>query len=438
MCRLMKTRLVIHRIFCAAEGQTRVSTCTVCKDAGGCPNCRGTGTLKGKRCLICRGDGACPVCKRPSDPAAAELILSGRRVSPADGQSSGRSLAGAVGGQSPGNLSLAAVARPSVAGDVVPASSPEPPVVVARWSNARLTARAVLALLFLVAFYAFALATIGVLLLITWAQVQLFNRPGGGAIGVLLFLPPLAALAILLAILPRGPHFGYPGRGLNPKRAPELFEFLREVASQTRQMMPRAVYLLDEPNAFFGNRGLFLGKAIGIGLPFFEILTVSELRAVLAHEFGHSLNNAGPITRTAYRATRTFGAATAAAGVLPFLDGVFEVWTDLFLRLAMPISRQYELRCDEARVPGRGRRDRDLRAKPRSLTSSQFSEIANPVPGWQEDLHSTHPPLLDRVASARALGLPNLLAPADDRPAKVLLQSLLQVSCPDVVEKVVA
>jgi Zn-dependent protease with chaperone function len=254
---------------------------------------------------------------------------------------------------------------------------------------------------------------------------------------VLLFLPPLAALAILLAILPRGPHFGYPGRGVNPKRAPELFELLREVASQTRQKMPRAVYLLDEPNAFFGNCGLFLGKAIGIGLPFFEILTVSELRAVLAHEFGHSLNNAGPITRTAYRATRTFGAATAAAGVLPFLDGVFEVWTDLFLRLAMPISRQYELRCDELACQVAGA-ETAISAPTKISNVGQFSEIANPVPGWQEDLHSTHPPLRDRVASARALGLPNLLAPADDRPAKVLLQSLLQVSCPDVVEKVVA
>jgi DNA-binding transcriptional LysR family regulator len=161
-----------------------VSTCTVCKDAGGCPHCRGTGTLKGKRCLICRGDGACPVCKRPSDPAAAELILYCRRVSPVDGQSSGRSLAGVVGGQSPGNLSLAAVARPSVAGNVVLASSPEPPVVVARWSNARLTARAVLVLLFLVAFYAFALATIGVLLLITWARVQLFNRLAEAGLGI--------------------------------------------------------------------------------------------------------------------------------------------------------------------------------------------------------------------------------------------------------------
>ncbi len=54
------------------------------------------------------------------------------------------------------------------------------------------------------------------------------------------------------------------------------------------------------------------------------------------------------------------------------------------------------------------------------------SEIANPVAGWEEDLHSTHPPLRDRVAMARALDLPEAAAPSDDRPALVLLERLLQ------------
>jgi Zn-dependent protease with chaperone function len=315
------------------------------------------------------------------------------------------------------------VAPPAVATAVL-STSVEAPVTVTRWSNGQLTFRAVLALLFLGAFYAFALGTIALLLLVTWLQLQLFSQPGGRAIPLLVFIPPLGALAILAAILPRGPRFGYPGRGLNPKRAPELFDFLRETARQTRQKMPRAVYLVDEPNAFVGNRGLFLGQAMGLGLPFFEVLTVSELRAVVAHEFGHRANRAGPITQTVYRATRTFAAATAAAGAVPFLDGVFEVWAELFLRLAMPISRQYELRCDELACSVTGI-ETTISALTKISKLGDLPEIASPVAGWGEDLHSTHPPLRDRVAMARSLKLREPAPPGDNRPASILLQSLL-------------
>ena len=51
--------------------------------------------------------------------------------------------------------------------------------------------------------------------------------------------------------------------------------------------------------------------------------------------------------------------------------------------------------------------------------------MINPIAGWEDDPRSTHPPLRDRVASARALNLPPPNAPADDRPAMTLLQSQL-------------
>src|SRR5262249_34175193 len=155
---------------------------------------------------------------------------------------------------------------------------------------------------------------IAVLLLFTWVQLQMFGRPGGSAIPLLVFLPPLVALGILLSILPRGPQLGYPGRGLAANHVPELFDVLRDIARRTGQRMPRAVYLDKVANAGVFDRGLFLGRGLIIGIPFFEGLTIDELRAVLAHEFGHYKNRTGPITRTVYRATRTFGAASAAAG----------------------------------------------------------------------------------------------------------------------------
>ena len=380
---------------------TSEHVCTVCKGRGGCPSCRGSARTGGRRCLICRGTGGCPVCRKAFDPSAAlpEPVQDRPRLLP----------------------------RGELARSAVKEKSADAPVTVTRWSDARLTVRACLALLTLVAFYGFALGVAGLLLFVCWLQIQLMKQPGGGYVVLwLLIVPPIGAVLILLSILPRGPRLGYPGRGLNPKRAPELFDFVREVARETGQRMPRAIYLMHEPNAAVFSRGLFLGRGMLLGLPFFEVLTVDELRAVLAHEFGHFANQAGPITRTVYRATTTFSAAAAAAGVVPFLGVMFEVWTELYLRLAMPISRQYELRCDElaCRVAGV---EVTISALTKISNVGGASEIANPVDGWEEDLHSTHPPLRDRVAMARALkDLIPPERPADNRPVRVLIEPLLR------------
>ena len=79
-----------------------------------------------------------------------------------------------------------------------------------------------MALLFLIAFYVFAVGTAALLLLFTWLQVQLMSQSkGGGVIPLLLIIPPIGALAILMAIRPRLPSLGYPGRGLDPQRDSE-------------------------------------------------------------------------------------------------------------------------------------------------------------------------------------------------------------------------
>jgi Zn-dependent protease with chaperone function len=293
---------------------------------------------------------------------------------------------------------------------------------VRRWSSAELGLRALLAVLVLVLFYVFSLGVVAVLLLVTWLQVQLF-RSGGGALGILVFLPPLGALAILLAIWPRFHTWRDPGRGLTRQRAPELFETLQQVARATRQPMPRRVYLFDEVNAFVANRGIFMGRAMGLGLPLFELLTVGELRAVIAHELGHYASRAGGLSTFVYRAVRTFGRATAAAGTVPGLNVAFELWAEAFLRLAMPISRQQELRADELACRATGI-ETTISALTKISKHNPWGDIANPVAGWEQDLHETHPPLRDRIALARSLQVQAVL-PADDRPARVLLETLL-------------
>jgi Zn-dependent protease with chaperone function len=111
----------------------------------------------------------------------------------------------------------------------------------------------------------------------------------------------------------------------------------------------------------------------------------------------------------------TLAHASAAASVFPFLNIPFALYAELFLRLAMPISRQQELRADElaCRVAG-------IDATVSGLTRIS-DELAHPVAGWEPDPFDTHPPLRDRVANARRVkDAPNV--DPDNRPARTLVE----------------
>ena len=55
--------------------------------------------------------------------------------------------------------------------------------------------------------------------------------------------------------------------------------------------MPSEVYLTAEVNAWVMDRGGMMGfgsrRVMGLGLSLLQVLSVSQLRAVVAHEFGH-------------------------------------------------------------------------------------------------------------------------------------------------------
>lgn len=86
----------------------------------------------------------------------------------------------------------------------------------------------------------------------------------------------------------------------NPKRVeiteqecPKLFEMIREVAKTTKCKMPKHVYLSPDVNAcVFYNTSFWsiifpVRKNLEIGLGLFDGLNVSEIEAIIGHEFGH-------------------------------------------------------------------------------------------------------------------------------------------------------
>ena len=74
---------------------------------------------------------------------------------------------------------------------------------------------------------------------------------------------------------------------------PELYSFIRQLASETKTPMPKRIYLSPEVNAsvFYDSSLLSMifpvRKNLLIGLGFVNSVNLSEFRAVIAHEFGH-------------------------------------------------------------------------------------------------------------------------------------------------------
>lgn len=74
---------------------------------------------------------------------------------------------------------------------------------------------------------------------------------------------------------------------------PELFEFIRQISKETGTRFPKKIYLTTEVNASvfydssFFSMFLPVKKNLHIGLGLVNQSTLSELKAVIAHEFGH-------------------------------------------------------------------------------------------------------------------------------------------------------
>src|SRR5262245_50533028 len=225
--------------------------------------------------------------------------------------------------------------------------------------------RAVLALVLMVGFYGLALAVAAGLVWIPCAEVRYANRIHPK---VAIFCL-IGAFLILKSVLPRRDRFQAPGPRLLPERQPRLFEELRRTAGAAGQEMPAEVYVVPEVNAWVSQRGGVMGlgsrRIMGLGLPLLQVLKVSEMRAVLAHEFGHY--HAGDVAlgpwiyKTRQALGRTMQALAGHSGVL---SKPFEWYGALFLRVTQAISRRQELAADAlaGAIEGPGPLARGLRA----------------------------------------------------------------------------
>jgi heat shock protein HtpX len=208
-------------------------------------------------------------------------------------------------------------------------------------------------------------------------------------------------------------------------------------------------------------------RVMAVGLPLLQHLTVSEVRGVLAHEFGHYHGGDVKLGPWLYKTRRAIGRtvttlARAGSGVVhkPF------VWYgNLFLRLTHAISRNQELDADalSARIVGRDDFVSGMKAvhgggaafeaywqsevepvlsagyrPPLARGFSQFLSaralagrveafVAESLERDETDLYDTHPSIGERIARVQAMRDVAPLLPADPRPAIELLRDLDRV-----------
>jgi Zn-dependent protease with chaperone function len=176
------------------------------------------------------------------------------------------------------------------------------------------------------------------------------------------------AASILWSVVPRPDRFTPPGPEIDAASQPRLFAEISAIAAEFREPMPVSVYLMMDANAWVAQRGGMLGfgsrRVMALGYPLLSVLSVSEFRAVIAHEFAHYYGgdtSFGPWTNKAREAiVFSLQRLAADSGFLHSLSrwayiailrliviGTLGLYWKLFLRLTLLVSRQWEYRADE-------------------------------------------------------------------------------------------
>lgn len=182
---------------------------------------------------------------------------------------------------------------------------------------------------------------------------------------IALFLGGIAmAGAMVWSLVPKQDKFEAPGPTLDPSQHPKLFAEIKTIANALNEPLPAEVYLIPQVNAFVADRGGTMGfgarRVMGIGLPLLAIMTVSEFRAVLAHEFAHYYGGdtrLGPwVYKTRLAMVRTIQnmasigrwMRVAIAQILyRIVMWLLQGYWKLFFLATQLISRRQEYRADE-------------------------------------------------------------------------------------------
>lgn len=241
--------------------------------------------------------------------------------------------------------------------------------------------RAVRAFALLLGFFLMGVVLLSAMAVLDWlVMTRVVTAEAAWVGGVVLTVTFLLAAAILRGffVFLRAGRLGpvTDGVAVTPQDQPELWEQVRAAAEVTGQRPSDELYLVAEVNAGVAEQSRLLGLLHGrrrmvLGLPLLAGLTVPQLRAVLAHEFGHYGNLDTRLGGVTMR-----GRAALLHTAEAFQDGSTQLhqaigflyvgYARMFLRTTQSVARHQELAADQmaARYAGRDTTAAALRTVP--------------------------------------------------------------------------
>lgn len=174
--------------------------------------------------------------------------------------------------------------------------------------------------------------------LITYKSFMSFSSGNFDILGFIVFLCSGLLTIFMFKSLFAIRKMGTPdGLQVTRETQPELFTFLHSLADEIGAPKPHKVYLTPEVNAavFYdlslANLLLPSKKNLIIGLGLVNVLTLSELKAVLAHEFGHFAQNSMLVGRWVYIAQQII---THMVNVRDWFDNIIRFISGIDIRIA--------------------------------------------------------------------------------------------------------
>lgn len=209
------------------------------------------------------------------------------------------------------------------------------------------TRHAWLAMAGLLSFVGLYLGLTGYLAWVVWRLLGNAILHGGNVVGAFfLSIPAMFFLAFLVRGLFVVKHGADPSLvEISPKEQPTLFAFLHKLADETGAPRPHKVFLSGRVNAgvfydlSFWNLLLPSRKNLELGLGLVNALTLDELKAVIAHEFGHFAQRTMAVGRWVYLSQQIAGHIVMSRGIFDrFLTGLSRIdiriaWIGWILRL---------------------------------------------------------------------------------------------------------
>ena len=205
--------------------------------------------------------------------------------------------------------------------------------------------RALLGVSLLVGFYVLALGVAAALVVFVVASVQA-GRFRFGLVGAGLVVVVLVRSIFTLDRAGRGESIGI---SVEEADEPDLWALVRGVGESTGAPLPRELVIIGDVTAFSARQTRLLGllagaPIVGLGLPLLDVLTVDQLRAVVAHELGHLHRHDSRLRAVVYRARVSM--ERAVDGLAGPLQAVFRAYERFFLRTTMRVARAQEWAAD--------------------------------------------------------------------------------------------